>query len=191
MCLRPIYNVMIGFTASNFTLETLKIFYQQLWHTPGHRFTAEAGLMELSRALHLPSSIQSRPWVTQSVSYVFAHDTKQWRENELIFCCNIFCERWSLRSTRSCWQPAEVTAPSSLLWAGISFWLEILVSGRDDEMTSQSLNTFPAWGASSDETRHLSLSRRPCHGVHCPRSKCSGPERVWARRGMLLAFMEP
>ena len=67
MCLRPIYNVMIGFTASNFTLETLKIFYQQLWHTPGHRLAAEAGLMELSRALHLPGSIQSAVsyWVSE------------------------------------------------------------------------------------------------------------------------------
>ena len=58
--------------------------------------------MELSRALHLASSIQSREGLRQWVSYVFAHATIQWRENEVMFAA-LYCVSWSLRSTSSCW----------------------------------------------------------------------------------------
>ena len=122
--------------------------------------------MELSRALHLPSSIQSRELLSQWVMSLHTTRNSGGKMN-LYFAAIYFVsgDHWGARDHVG--SQAEVTAPSSLLRAGISFWLEILVSGRDDEMTSQSLNTFPASRASSDETCHLSLSRRPCHGVYC------------------------
>ena len=184
MCLYPIYNVIIGFTALDLTPETLKIFNRQLWHTPGHRLAAEAGLMELSRALHLPGSIQ---WVTEWVSELCLctrHDTVaagKWTYILLQYI--LWAEPWSLRSTSLGWQQSEVTAPSSLLSGRDQY----LIGNTWDEMTRWHNNL---WAQAPLMRRAIYLSQGARVAV-LTWSKCSEAERVWARRGMLSAFMEP
>ena len=78
--------------------------------------------MELSRALHLASSIQSREGLRQWVSYVFAHDTVA-GEWSYVFAA-LYCVSWSLRSTSSCWHRLWGHSPelSPLMLGSVFDW---------------------------------------------------------------------
>ena len=184
MCLCPIYNVMIGFTASNFTLETLKIFYQQLWHTPGHRLAAEAGLMELSRALHLPSSIQSRELPSQWVMSLHTTRNSGGKMN-LYFAAIYFVsgDHWGARDHVGSQQRSQPRALSS--GPGSVFDWKYLCRG---EMTRwhNNLWTHSLWWDS------------PFISLKAPVSWCplSTVKVFWARESLsaswnVIGFMEP
>lgn len=149
--------------------------------------------MELSRIQSTSSREQHpKPWDTEAPEAVSElclctrHETVQWQENEAIFAAFYLCP--VITEEHEFMLAAALRSQPRALFSG---WDQFLIGNacvgmrwRDDITISEHIPCVPRllWS----DSQFISL-KAPLSMVRV----LWGRERVWARRGMLLAFMEP